>query len=167
MVRTGDVTRGALLGLVGGLLAAGAMSLAHMLVSNVAPEAESPAAPKEEDSTVKLASAAMRLVGASLAEDQKPLASTIVHYGFGASVGAFYGAVAQIMPRITVGTGLPFGVAVWFGAHVVVVPALGLAEPPTRRPVRNEAEELGLHLLYGFTTELVRRLLHGRSHTTA
>jgi putative membrane protein len=167
MLRTADVTRGALLGLVGGLLAAAAMSLAHLLVSNVAPKAEPPAAPKEEDSTVKVASAAMRLVGASLAEDQKPLASSIVHYGFGASVGVFYGAVAEIVPRVTVGAGLPFGVAVWFGAHVVVVPALGLAEPPTRRPVRNEAEEFGLHLLYGLTTELVRRLLGGRRYTTA
>jgi putative membrane protein len=159
MVRTVDVARGALLGLVGGLLAAGAMSLAHQLVSQVAPKAESPPVPKEEDSTVKVASAAMRLAGASLAEEQKPLASSIVHYGFGASVGAFYGAVAEIVPRVTVAAGLPFGVAVWLGAHVVVVPALGLAEPPTRQPVRQEAEEFGLHLLYGLTTELVRHLL--------
>jgi putative membrane protein len=159
MVRTVDVARGALLGLVGGLLAAGAMSLAHQLVSQVAPNAEPPAAPKEEDSTVKVASGAMQLVGAKLAEDQKPLASSIVHYGFGASVGAVYGAVAEIVPRIAVGAGLPFGMAVWLGAHVITVPALGLAEPPTRQPVRKEAEEFGLHLLYGLTTELVRRLL--------
>jgi putative membrane protein len=159
MVRTVDVARGALLGLVGGLLAAGAMSLAHQLVSQVAPNAEPPAAPKEEDSTVKVASGAMQLVGAKLAEDQKPLASSIVHYGFGASVGAVYGAVAEIVPRVAVGAGLPFGVAVWLGAHVIAVPALGLAESPTRQPVRKEAEEFGLHLLYGLTTELVRWLL--------
>jgi putative membrane protein len=154
-----EVARGALLGLVGGLLAAGAMSLAHQLVSQVAPNAEPPAAPKEEDSTVKVASGAMELVGAKLAEDQKPLASSIVHYGFGASVGAVYGAVAEIVPRVAVGAGLPFGMAVWLGAHVIAVPALGLAEPPMRQPVRKEAEEFGLHLLYGLTTELVRRFL--------
>jgi putative membrane protein len=159
MVRTVDVARGALLGLVGGLLAAGAMSLAHQLVSQMVPKAEPPSAPKEEDSTVKVASAALRLAGTSLAEEQKPLASSVVHYGFGASVGAVYGAAAEIVPRVAIGVGLPFGVAVWLGAHVVVVPALGLAEPPTRQPVRKEAEEFGLHLLYGLTTELVRRLL--------
>jgi uncharacterized membrane protein YagU involved in acid resistance len=82
-----------------------------------------------------------------------------VHYAFGASVGAFYGAVAEIVPRVTAGLGLPFGAAVWLGAHVLVVPALGLSEPPTRRPVRQEAEECGLHLVYGVTTELARRLL--------
>jgi hypothetical protein len=41
----------------------------------------------------------------------------------------------------------------------VTVPALGLAEPPTRRPWLAEALELGLHLLYGLTTDVVRRLV--------
>jgi hypothetical protein len=36
--------------------------------------------------------------------------------------------------------GLPFGAAVWLGAHIVAVPALGL------------------HLVYGSITELVRRV---------
>jgi len=159
MVRTGDVAYGALVGLVGGLLAAGAMSVAHHLASGMIPKAETPPGPTTEDSTVKVASAAMRLVGAGLAEDQKPLASSVVHYGFGASVGALYGAVAEIVPRVAGAVGLPFGVAVWLGAHVIAVPALGLAEPPTRRPFEKEAEEFGLHLVYGLTTELVRRLL--------
>jgi len=39
------------------------------------------------------------------------------------------------------------------------VPALGLAESPTRQPLGKEAEEFGLHLLYGSVTELGRRLL--------
>lgn len=159
MTSAGNVVRGALLGLVGGLLAAGAMSLAHRIVSDAIPKAEPPSAPQAEDSTVKVASAAARLAGFRLDEDQKPLASNVVHYGFGASVGALYGAVTEIVPRVAAGVGLPFGVAVWLGAHVIAVPALGLAEPPTREPVGKEAEEFGLHLVYGVTTELVRRLL--------
>jgi putative membrane protein len=160
MTRTSTVACGALLGLIGGLTAAGAMSLAHRLVNEVVPKPEAPTSPRDEDSTVKVASAVTRRAGYRLAEDQKPRAGTIVHYAFGASVGAVYGAAAEIVPRVTAGLGLPFGVAVWLGAHVVVVPALGLAEPPTRRPVRQEAEELGLHLVYGLITELARRLLH-------
>jgi putative membrane protein len=54
---------------------------------------------------------------------------------------------------------LPFGVAVWLGAHVIVVPALGLAPPPTRRPLGKEAVEFVLHLVYGAVTELGRRQL--------
>jgi putative membrane protein len=159
MTSASTMARGALFGLIGGLIAAGAMSVAHRLVSEVAPKPATPPASQEEDSTVKVAAAVTRRAGYQLAEDQKPRAGTVVHYAFGASVGAVYGAVAEIVPRVTTWVGQPFGVAVWLGAHVLVVPALGLAEPPTRRPVRQEAEEFGLHLAYGLTTELARRLL--------
>jgi len=76
-------------------------------------------------------------------------------------VGALYGAAAAIVPRVTTAFGLPFGVAVWLGAHVIVVPALGLADSPVRQPIPKEAEEFALHLAYGSVTELVRRLLRG------
>jgi putative membrane protein len=159
MTRSGNVARGALIGLVGGLIASGAMSVTHRIVDEIAPQPATPPASRDEDSTIRVASAVTRRVGYHLAEDQKPQAGTIVHYAFGASVGAVYGAVAEIVPRVASAVGLPFGVAVWLGAHVVAVPALGLAEPPTRRPFRQEAEEFGLHLVYGVTTELARRLL--------
>jgi putative membrane protein len=154
-----DVARGAVVGLVGGLLAAGAMSIAHRILADLSPPAQSPPSAEPEDSTVKVASAATRLVGYRLAEDQKAVAGSVVHYAFGAGVGAVYGAAAEIVPRVTTAFGLPFGVAVWLGAHVVAVPALGLAEPPTRQPIGKEAKEFGLHLVYGAVTELVRRLL--------
>jgi putative membrane protein len=159
LTETGAPVRGALVGLVAGLLAAGAMSLAHRGVEQALPKPTAQAAQQPEDATVKVASAILRLGGRTLAENEKPTAGTIVHYAFGASVGAIYGALAELAPRITAGIGLPFGLAVWLGAHVITVPALGLAEPPTRRPVGKEAEELGLHLVYGLTTEIVRRLL--------
>ena len=149
--------RGAVAGLLGGLLAAGAMSLMHTVLAEGDSEG-SPSTPPD-DPTVKVAAAATRLVGYRLGEAEKAPAGSIVHYAFGAAVGAFYGAVAEIVPRVTAAVGFPFGVAVWLGAHVVAVPALGLGDPPTRRPIREEAEEFGLHAVYGVTTELVRRRL--------
>jgi putative membrane protein len=156
--------RGAGAGFVGGLVAAGAMSVAHALNAALAAEPEDAAAPqgsKEEDATVKVAAVVTGLAGRQLEEAAKPMAGTLVHYAFGGLVGAAYGVAAEVVPTVTAAVGLSFGVAVWLGAHVVTVPALGLAEPPTRRPVRKEAEEFGLHLVYGVTTELVRRLLRG------
>jgi putative membrane protein len=152
--------RGVVAGLVGGLVAAGAMSLAHTAVGALAPAPASPLTPgeEEEDATVKVASAVSRLFGRPLVDEDKPRAGTLVHYGFGALVGAGYGFVAEFLPIVTRAVGIPFGAAVWLGAHVIAVPALGLAEPPTRRPLRNEAEEFALHLVYGAATELIRRL---------
>ena len=156
-VRMGTIWRGALAGLVGGLLAAGAMSVTHKAL----PKAGAPA-DEGDDATVKTAEAVMRpLTGRPVPEDKKPFASQAVHYAFGASVGAVYGAVAELVPRVTSGFGVPFGLAVWLGAHVITVPALGLAQSPARRPLSKEAPELGLHAIYGGVTEAVRRLLRG------
>ena len=149
--------RGAAAGLLGGLLAAGAMSLMHTVLADGDPGGG--ASTPQDDPTVKVAAAATRLVGYRLGAAERAPAGSVVHYAFGAVVGAVYGAAAEIAPIVSRAFGLPFGAAVWLGAHVVTVPALGLAESPARQPAAKEAEEFGLHLAYGAITELVRRLL--------
>lgn len=159
-----SIWRDVVAGFVGGALAAGAMSLVHGVVGALGPESRAQPAPenqpRQEDATVTVAEGIMsRLVRRPLPEASKPLASNLVHYGFGAGVGALYGGAAAVAPIVTIGAGLPFGAAVWLGAHVVTVPALGLAEPPTRRPPAQEGLELIAHLVYGAITELTRRLI--------
>ena len=155
-------------GLVGGVIAAGAMSAVHKGLVALSADTRQPRAPhqqptdqpQDEDATVKVADGITRWVlHHPLPEDTKPLAGNIVHDAFGAGVGAFYGAVATIVPGVTIVIGLPFGAAVWLGAHVIMVPSLGLAPPPTRQPPSKEAAEFALHLVYGAVTELVRRLI--------
>jgi putative membrane protein len=158
------IWRGVIAGLVGGVIAAGAMSVVHKGVAGISAGArqQKPSADQQqdEDATVKVADGLARwLLHRPLPEETKPLAGTLVHYSFGASVGALYGGVAAVAPRVTTAVGLPFGVAVWLGAHVITVPALGLAEPPTHRPRSQEGLELALHLVYGAVTEIVRRLV--------
>jgi putative membrane protein len=147
--------RGILAGLLGGVIAAGAMSLVHKGFG-----AQSAEQQQSEDATVRVADGVPRwLANRPVPDDKKPLAGSIVHYAFGAGVGALYGGVAELAPTVTVGLGLPFGVAVWLGAHVMMVPALGLAPPPTRQPASKESLEFFLHLVYGAVTEVVRRLV--------
>jgi putative membrane protein len=143
-------------GLLGGLLGAGVMSAVHSLVSGGQPNASSAA--QGEDATVKVGDAFSRILrGRPLDEGEKPTAGSVVHYGFGASMGALYGIVSAASPVATVGRGTGFGAAVWLGAHVIVVPALGLAPFPLQQPLRKEGLELVLHLLFGAIVDLVRR----------
>ena len=151
-----DACKGLLAGAVGGLIACFAMSQFHYAFQKL----ESSDPDKQEDSTVKTASAvSQRIFHHELTPHQKKVAGPAVHYGFGTSVSAFYGAAVDFLPVLRTGWGIPFGVAVWLGAHVITVPALGLSEPVARSTPQREAVEFGTHLVYGAVVEGIRRLL--------
>jgi uncharacterized membrane protein YagU involved in acid resistance len=156
--RPGDVAAGLVGGLLGGLAGAAVMSAAHAWLLRAG--LLEPPSPRErdEDATVTVAEALSRtLLGRPLPDHARARAGSAVHHGFGAALGLLYGAVTALVPRAAAGAGLGFGAAVWLGAHAVVVPALGLAPPPRRRPARTEGAELVLHLAYGASVEMVRR----------
>jgi putative membrane protein len=92
-----------------------------------------------------------------LTKSEKEVAGAIAHYAMGVTSGAVYGAVAEMMPAATAAEGLPFGAAVWLFADEGIVPALGLSREPTDYPAKIHAYAFTSHLVYGLTTELVRR----------
>jgi len=94
-----------------------------------------------------------------LTKPEKERAGEAVHYAFGVSSGAIYGAVSEVMPLATMCEGTAFGTAVWLLADEATVPALGLSRNPTDYPVSTHVYSLASHLVYGLTTELVRRAL--------
>lgn len=116
--------------------------------------------PGREDSTVLAASAiSQMLFHHELTPDQKAIAGPAVHYVFGAGMAATYGVLVEFWDAARIGWGLPFGAAVWLGAHVITVPALGLSEPITHSTPGAEAAECAAHLVYGAVVEGVRRSL--------
>ena len=144
-------------GLVGGFIGAGVMSAGHTLLARITRDQRD--TDQEEDATIKVADRLSRAVRRRpLASHEKPAAAHLVHYGFGAAMGAVYGVATAVAPATAVGVGLGFGAAVWLGAHAIVVPALGLARSPVRQTPSKEGRELMLHLAYGVTVELVRRV---------
>jgi uncharacterized membrane protein YagU involved in acid resistance len=64
-----------------------------------------------------------------------------------------------MMPAATVAEGLPFGAAVWLIADEAIVPAAGLSRKPSEYPPSIHAYAFASHLVYGLTTELVRRAI--------
>lgn len=110
-----------------------------------------------DDSAERLANAIS--VGAldhDLSESEKSAAGTGLHYGFGISMGAFYGAAAEVLPDVTAGIGIPYGAAIWVAADEVVVPLLGLSKSAPEYPLSVHASDLASHLVYGLTLETVR-----------
>lgn len=92
-----------------------------------------------------------------LTKSEREVAGAAFHYAMGVSSGAIYGMVAEAMPEATVGAGLPFGAAVWVIVDEGLVPAIGLSKWGTAYPLSIHAYAFASHLVYGLTTELVRR----------
>ena len=113
---------------------------------------------EQDDAAMRLANViSEEVLDRDLTRKEKQSAGTLVHYLFGVTTGAWYGATAERFPAITAGAGLPFGAFVWLTADEGMVPALGLSKPPTEYPLSIHAYALASHLVYGFTSEMVRR----------
>lgn len=113
---------------------------------------------EEDDAAERVASAVSEGVFEhKLTESEKDAAGTLVHYVFGATTGAIYGGLAEVLPEVTAGAGLPFGAFVWLTADEGIVPALGLSKAPTEYPLKTHAYSLSSHFVYGLTMELVRK----------
>ncbi|CAN5315241.1 hypothetical protein BH20ACI1_BH20ACI1_04290 [soil metagenome] len=162
-IDTGDVVKGAFIGLVAGLAATVVMTEYQNLLNAMSEEEEkkkSKNKEKKEPATVK--AAAMISEGAfdhKLTKKEKEIAGPAMHYAMGATSGAIYGIASELAPITTSGAGLPFGAAVWVIADDLAVPALGLSKSPTEYPLSTHAYALSSHLVYGLATDLVRRFL--------
>jgi putative membrane protein len=111
-----------------------------------------------DDATVQAAELISEAVlNRTLSDREKKVAGPVMHHGFGAGVGALYGAAAEVVPATASGVGVPFGAAVWLGADEIAVPALGIGKPRNEVPFSKHLYALLSHVVYGATTELTRR----------
>ncbi len=147
-----SVAEGALAGAVAGVFASFAMNQFQAAVSRLT----SGSGGGGDPATVK---AAERMIGHGIDERDKGLAGEAVHYGFGAALGAAYGAAAEVEPWVAAGFGLPFGGAVAAVADEALVPAAGLSGPPWRSPPATYVYSIASHLVFGAALEAARRVL--------
>jgi len=168
------ILRGALAGLIGGVVASWAMNQFQAATQNNAPPKPSGFAeggqetsePRQrqqddagDDATVKTAQAiSHKLFDHDLTPCEKKVAGPAVHYGYGALVGGLYGAVAEVWPGIAAGLGIPYAFALFVLGDELAVPALKLGPPPNEVPVKSHADYLAVHILYGIVLDVARRV---------
>ncbi len=124
---------------------------------------------EKEDATMKAAGKLAQAAGRELTHEEKKRVSPLVHYGFGTAMGALYGMAMETSPRGVRAQRIPvfgslFGSALFLGADEMSVPALGLSEA-----AESPASHLyawASHLVYGLTTEFVRRQVRQRFNRT-
>jgi uncharacterized membrane protein YagU involved in acid resistance len=95
------------------------------------------------------------MLGRCLTRQELRVAAPLVHFLFGAAVGAIYGAYAE--GRQADASGAGFGATVWLAADEIAMPLLGLSDSTARRPLEMHLQSLVAHLVYGTATEMTRR----------
>jgi len=172
----GSVWKGLVAGLAGGLLASWTMNQFQAAWTRIQEGTEKPHGAQsmqpsegsngnqdtaeQDDATVKVANAiSAEVFGHELQQSEKKPAGAAVHYAFGTVSGGMYGALAEVVPQVTTGAGVPFGAAFWLLADEISVPLLGFSKGPTEYPVSTHAYALASHLVYGATAELSRRAI--------
>lgn len=115
----------------------------------------------KEDATMKAADAIVRTAtgGRHLSLEGKQKGGPIVHYAFGGLMGALYGLASEFSPMTTAGFGTAFAGALFAGADLWAVPALHLSGSTGDAPVSSLATPFGAHMVYGVTTEAVRKVI--------
>jgi uncharacterized membrane protein YagU involved in acid resistance len=115
-----------------------------------------------DDATMKAAEKlSLAVAQKPLSQEQKKAAGPVVHYSFGTFMGGVYGAAVEYRKAARYAAGLPFGAILFAAADEITVPALGLSKPPTESPASEHLYGLLSHLVYGATTEVVRRVVRG------
>ena len=157
-----DILKGMLAGVAGGLLASLLMEQFQAAWSAAAKSMKSSGTGKQkkksEPATIRAAHAISKKVsGHKVPKEYKAAAGEAVHYSMGAGSAAVYGVLAEVAPIVTAGDGLIFGAGVWLLADEVAVPAAGLSKPLREIPLVTHIYAFVSHLVYGWTTEIVRR----------
>jgi len=136
-----SLAKGVVAGLIGGLIGVAAKTLAErMFPPHSEPEPQRPGV------------AAYDLTPAVRAAASIP-------WGYGATVGAAYGALAEYYPAATAKQGASFGLALGSLTQEGALPAFGLAAAPEDQTMRGRTSEMTSHVVYGVVTEVVRSLV--------
>ena len=146
--RKRSILKGALAGLVGGIVGSGAKMVAEKIYPpRIAGETPPPVVLAEQ------------VAGHRLSPGQREVALKSIHWTFGAIAGAVYGAAVELEPRAGAWRGAAFGLALNKLTHESLLPRMGLAEEPVRQTTQERQSEWVTHAVYGITTDLVRRLV--------
>lgn len=150
-VTTQSLAKGVIAGLIGGLVATAAKTLAERMFP--------PRTHGESEAREVLGqTVSEHLSGHSISDESREAVGEGIHWAFGAVAGAAYGALAEFYPAATAKDGASFGIALGSLIHEGALPALGISGDHEDETLRERASEFSSYLVYGVVAENVRRV---------
>jgi uncharacterized membrane protein YagU involved in acid resistance len=80
---------------------------------------------------------------------QRNRLSWVSHFGYGALMGSVYAPVAKRYAGSGVGSGVAFGLAVWAGSYLGMLPALGIRRPLRKSFWDDHVQLVAAHVVWG------------------
>lgn len=161
--------KGAVAGAIGGLAGTLAMNYAQRLWTLAADGAPPHSAAGKHDARdwqerderqnsneIAAQKVAVATVDRCLTERELSVIAPIIHFSFGALVGALHGASAATRTG-PAASGVGLGASLWLAADEIAMPLLGLSGSTLRRPLEMHLQSFVAHLVYGVVAERVRR----------
>lgn len=153
--------KGFIVGALAGTAATIPMSWAMELMHQILPAKERHPLPPRQI-TERVAKAAG--INHRLGRNQMVWLSLVAHLGYGAMVGGIFGALSNRLSARSGIKGTGFGILVWAGSYLGLLPALGILTPATKHPVRRSAVMIIAHLVWGSATGMFADTLRHASH---
>lgn len=156
---TNRTTRQALLGAIAGMAGGAVMTL---MIRKAAPKIMPPSMRPDEFAPQKAVEWAERAVGRPdmLDEPTEMKAAMGTHLGYSALAGAVYGLVRPSTSDLpTPVAGAAFGMSVWALSFEGWMPAVGIMERTTDKPVTKWPAPIMGHMVYGITTAVAYEVL--------
>jgi uncharacterized membrane protein YagU involved in acid resistance len=136
-----------LAGSLAGFVATAHMTAAMLLMHRRLPRRERYPLPPAEI-TSKIAREAG--VHKHIDETRRHLSATVLsHFGYGAAAGTLYAPLSRQLPGPPLLKGVAFGLVVWTGSYLGLLPALGILRPATEHPARRNALMIAAHVVWG------------------
>lgn len=150
-----------LVALAAGLIAGAAASASDRILDRLVSERQ-----KRRDRRVREAPAhqvagprfAARIAGRKLSRTEKERARTAFGVLYGLGWGAIHGGLRRKFPVLTRWVGLPFALPFFFACDGVIAPLLGMSPGLNRIPWQPSVKEMGNHIAWTATAELVHRV---------
>ncbi|HLX57933.1 MAG TPA: DUF1440 domain-containing protein [Ktedonobacteraceae bacterium] len=76
-------------------------------------------------------------------------ATLISHFGYGAVMGAIYSPLGKRVPLPAIVQGILFGLVVWIGSYLGLLPLLGISASGQKEPVRRNLMMIAAHVVWG------------------
>jgi uncharacterized membrane protein YagU involved in acid resistance len=84
-----------------------------------------------------------------LEEEHRTGLTMLAHFGYGAAAGTLFGMIAPREPSRAIPVGIGYGLLVWAGSYLGLLPSMDLHRPATREPAERNGLMIAAHVVWG------------------